>query len=583
VRRQLGAGGFAVVWLGHDNGLADEVAIKVLADNLSQRLDVRARFVEEARVLRRTESRRVVEVYDIGELPDGRPYFVMTYADQGSLADKLAAGPLAVQIAIEYGAEIARGVQDLHNAGVMHRDIKPSNVLFRSMTGGSSRLMIADLGLSRDLSRGSKLTMAVGTEGYMAPEQGHNEFTITHRVDIYGIGATVYHALTGRLPVRDGDTFVQPSVLRTGMPAGTDAVILRALARDPGQRWPTASAFAGALHDLSEQPVNDRIAPSGRVHVPDDDSIAGADIKDVTAPTSGVHTGEVVTTQFVRNPFEIQPAAVPVAPGEPDALPPTRRSRTRLGVLLAVLLTVVVLTAVTTLTRIRFDDLIGAGPPPAAASSTSPALPSSAQAPTALSNQIIPSSTAPAPQSSQPATPARPPAVAPAATPTNAKAPTSATPLPGTLTRCAMVDGRDYFECFLFSRGNTAYALDFYAHNFEVVMWERKPDNDPYAWSQHWQFRWQDNADAYLVYHPRSGRCLSIDDDGGVGAHLHAMPCDPESRNQQWQWTDTTSWILRSKLGTCIDIPRGEYFDGAAPFGYDCNGNANQRWLLRAW
>jgi serine/threonine protein kinase len=578
VRRQLGAGGFAVVWLGRDSRLDDDVAIKVLADNMSQREDVRARFMEEARVLRRTKSHRVVEVYDIGELPDERPYFVMTYADQGSLADKLVAGPLAARIALEYGAEIASGVQDIHNAGVLHRDIKPSNVLFRSANDGSSRLMIADLGLSRDLDRGSKLTMAAGTEGYMAPEQAHNEFAITSRADIYGLGATVYHALTGGLPVRDGGTFVPPSVLRPGLPAGTDSVILRALARDPGQRWPTARAFADALHDLREQPANDSIAPTSRVHVPDHGSTTNADAKDVTAPTSGARTGEVATTQFVRNPFEIQPAVIPAAPGEPDTLPPTRRSRTRLGVLLVVLLTVLVLAVATALTRIPFDDQIaGAGQPPAGASSTSPAPPSPAQPPTALSSQIVPSSTPPAPQSSQPATPARPAAVTPTPAPTNAS------PLPGTLTRCAMVDGRDYFECFLFSRGNTGYALDFYAHNFDVVMWERKPDNDPYAWSQHWQFWWQDNANAYVVYNPRSGRCLSIDDDGGVGAHLHTMPCNPQSLNQQWQWTDTTSWILRSKLGTCIDVPRSEYFDGAAPFGYDCTGDANQRWLLRAW
>jgi len=285
-----------------------------------------------------------------------------------------------------------------------------------------------------------------------------------------------------------------------------------------------------------------------------------------------------VTTQFVRNPYEIPPAAIPAAPGEPHVLPPTRRSRTRLGVLLAVLLTVLVLAAVTTLTRIRFDDLVaGSGQPPAAASSTSPAPPSSTQPPTVLSSQIIPSSTPPAPQSGQPATPARPATVTPTPAPTNVN------PLPGTLTRCAIVNGRDYFECFLFSRGSTGYALDFYANNFEVVMWERKPDNDPYAWSQHWQFWWQNNANAYILYNPRSGRCLSIDDDGVVGARLHAMPCNPESLNQQWQWTDSTSWILRSKLGTCIDIPRSEYFDGAAPLGHDCNGEANQRWLLRAW
>jgi hypothetical protein len=153
-------------------------------------------------------------------------------------------------------------------------------------------------------------------------------------------------------------------------------------------------------------------------------------------------------------------------------------------------------------------------------------------------------------------------------------------PLPGNLIRCAVVDGKDYFECFMFSRANTAYALDFYSHNHEVVMWQRKPSGDAFAFSQHWQFWWIDAASAYMLYNPTTGRCLSID-DGGVGARVRVNPCDPTSQNQLWNWTDNTGFILRSRLGTCLDIPRGEYANGAAPFGYGCNGENNQRWVLR--
>lgn len=92
LERRLGAGAFGTVWLAHDDELQAPVAVKVLADNWSHRLDVRERFLAEARMLRRAGSDRVVQVHDIGELPDGRPYFVMEYADGGTLADLLAAG-----------------------------------------------------------------------------------------------------------------------------------------------------------------------------------------------------------------------------------------------------------------------------------------------------------------------------------------------------------------------------------------------------------------------------------------------------------------------------------------------------------
>ncbi|WP_433271330.1 serine/threonine-protein kinase [Actinosynnema sp. CS-041913] len=247
VRRLLGAGGFAVVWLADDERLDDQVAIKVLAENWAERLDVRQRFEREAQALRRARSHRVIEVFDIGELPDGRPYFVMTYADRGSLADLLADGPLPVEEALRHGAELARGAADLHAAGLLHRDIKPSNVLFRS-TAGRPRPLIADLGLSRDLARGSRFTLAAGTLGYMAPEQDDPDGVIDERVDVFGVGATVYHALTGRAP---DEEVVAPSTLRSGLPDGTDAVLLRALAADPRLRWPTANDLATALDELA--------------------------------------------------------------------------------------------------------------------------------------------------------------------------------------------------------------------------------------------------------------------------------------------------------------------------------------------
>ncbi|WP_410663385.1 serine/threonine-protein kinase [Amycolatopsis sp. lyj-84] len=259
IKRSLGSGGFATVWLGFDERLDDHVAIKVLAENWAQRLDVRDRFVHEARVLRRARSPHVVQVFDIDELPDGRPYFVMTYADGGSLSDRLEHGPLPAETALGYGAVIAAGAQDLHDSGVMHRDIKPSNVLFRS----SSEVLIADLGLARDLDRGSRLTMTAGTPGYMAPEQADGDATIDHRVDVYAIGATVYRALTGHTPVLGAVTPV--GQVRPDLPPGADAVLMRALATHPGDRWSTAGELAEELRRVANgQAGNEAVAPPTR-------------------------------------------------------------------------------------------------------------------------------------------------------------------------------------------------------------------------------------------------------------------------------------------------------------------------------
>jgi hypothetical protein len=154
-------------------------------------------------------------------------------------------------------------------------------------------------------------------------------------------------------------------------------------------------------------------------------------------------------------------------------------------------------------------------------------------------------------------------------------------PVPGTRVACAVLGGADQFECFLHARGNTGYLLDFYEHNHEVVLWELKPDDDRYAYSQRWQFWRVEVAQAFLVYNARSDRCLTLDGDGEVGAQLHVTPCDPQNPNQLWEWTNGTSQVLRSKQGTCLDIPRGEYWMGAEPFAYDCNGGVNQQWLAR--
>ncbi|MBA9003337.1 serine/threonine-protein kinase [Thermomonospora cellulosilytica] len=250
IERVLGSGAFAAVWLGHDDALEAPVAIKVLSGSLLDDLDVRNRFLEEARILRRADSERLVRVHDIGELPDGRPYFVMSYADRGTLADRMRQRPLDVPTALALAEEIARGVQVINRLGVIHRDLKPSNVLFQSTPDGGERLLIADLGLAKAIAHASgAFTLPVGTPGYMSPEQARFGGGLDVRADVYGLGALTYHMVTGKAP-GPAPVKKRPSELRAELTPEFDQVILRAMEVDRERRYPTAEAFAEALASL---------------------------------------------------------------------------------------------------------------------------------------------------------------------------------------------------------------------------------------------------------------------------------------------------------------------------------------------
>lgn len=256
---RLGVGGFASVWLYHDAELRSDVAVKALADNWAQRLDVRERFVEEARILRRADSDHIVRVYDVGEA-DGTPYFVMSYADRGSLGPLVEAGrPVEPARVLDLVEQAAAGLRVLHGLGVVHRDITPHNLLLRSTADGGERLLVADLGVAKALLHASGLTQVVGTPAYMAPEQATGE-PIDVRADVHALGAVAYHLLTGH-PARRGSVAevaravpARPAGELADLPAGLEGVLARALAPEPAHRWPDVDAFALALRGVVPVP-----------------------------------------------------------------------------------------------------------------------------------------------------------------------------------------------------------------------------------------------------------------------------------------------------------------------------------------
>ncbi|HEX4470808.1 MAG TPA: serine/threonine-protein kinase [Nocardioides sp.] len=248
---RLGVGGFASVWLYRDDELQSDVAVKALADNWAQRLDIRDRFLQEARILRRADSDFVVRVYDVGEV-DGTPYFVMTYADRGTVANLLEREhALSLDRTVALVSQAGAGLSVLHAHGSIHRDIKPANLLLRS-DGAGVRVMVADLGVAKAMLNASGLTHVVGTPAYMAPEQATGG-GVDERADVYALAAVTYQLLTGELAhagtipeLAHLEPPTPPSKL-ADVPAEVDDVVLRGLARDRDERWPDVHSFVTAL------------------------------------------------------------------------------------------------------------------------------------------------------------------------------------------------------------------------------------------------------------------------------------------------------------------------------------------------
>ncbi len=234
VERQLGSGGFATVWLARDTELDSLVAVKILSDNWGTHEDIRRRFIDEARLLRRVDSDHLVRVYDIGALADGRPYFVMTYADGGSLAERLETSPAPwpAHTVADLVDALAVGLTVLHRHHVIHRDVKPRNVLLRSTPSGVMRPLLGDLGIAKDLQWATGMTMPAGSNGYMPPEQRGFSADIGPASDVYALALT-----TARMLGLD----------RPWPPTPLGQVLDRATKDHPGERTSSAAVFARDL------------------------------------------------------------------------------------------------------------------------------------------------------------------------------------------------------------------------------------------------------------------------------------------------------------------------------------------------
>ena len=263
VLEQLGVGGMATVYKAYHAAMDRYVAIKVLPEHLAREAGFRARFEREARTIARLEHRHILPVYDVAE-DDGVPYLVMRFTDGGDLADLIAAGGLTTARAAELVAQVADALAYAHSLGVIHRDVKPANVLI----GRDGDALLSDFGIAKIYSDTSQLTgegMMVGTPAYMAPEQLRGQ-AVDARTDIYSLGVVLYQALTGECPfiaetplavalMHIHNPLRPPRQLNPAIPEPIERVVLRALAKNPDDRFQDCVVFARALRAAVAAPA----------------------------------------------------------------------------------------------------------------------------------------------------------------------------------------------------------------------------------------------------------------------------------------------------------------------------------------
>jgi len=259
ILEKIGEGGMGVVYKAEDTKLKRTVALKFLPPELTRDAKAKARFVQEAQAAAALDHPNICTVHEIGEA-EGAIYIVMPYVKGQSLKERIAVGSLSVEDALAIAGQVAEGLKEAHDKGIIHRDIKPANIMLTEK--GQAKIM--DFGLAKleagvDLTR----TMAViGTAAYMSPEQARGE-EVDCRTDIWSFGATLYEMLTGRKPFGQkhdqaliysilNDTTETVSRISPEIPSYLDRVIQKALEKDRSRRYQN---MAELIKDLkSNQP-----------------------------------------------------------------------------------------------------------------------------------------------------------------------------------------------------------------------------------------------------------------------------------------------------------------------------------------
>jgi len=327
IGERLGSGGMSSVHQATDLILERTVAVKILAEHLSDDERFVARFRREALAVAKLIHPNIVQVYDTG-IDEGRHYIVMEYVQGRSGAQILQRhGPLDGETTAEIGAQACAGLDYAHRRGIIHRDVKPGNLMIVGgpVGGGEMTMKLTDFGIARavEQTRITQVGSVVGTAAYLSPEQVRGE-EATPATDVYALGVVLYQFLTGRLPY-EGSTLAElavrqqnekplpPSTYNDEVPETLGAAVLRALEGDPNRRYASASELAGGLA-LGMQGED--------VTLPLEEGTAATNV--LGAETATRRLDQTAQTEY--RPAQPSPTRRPVAraPQQQQAPPPVR-------------------------------------------------------------------------------------------------------------------------------------------------------------------------------------------------------------------------------------------------------------------
>ena len=341
---RIGSGGMGEVWRAVDEVLSRPVAVKVMLARVADDPDFARRFLAEATAMARVNHPAVASIHDYGRSHDVT-FLVMELVEGRSLAQLLARdGRLGPQDTMRLIAQAADGLQAVHDCGIVHRDIKPANLLVRP----DGSVVITDFGIARrdDASRLTASGAILGTPSYLSPEQVLGQ-PVTVRSDVYSLGLTAYECLAGAPPFVGDNPYAvalqrlqaAPRTIGVTLSAGVRAVVERALATDPADRWPTAAALADAARDVGGAPPG---RPSAAPGAPGNAGASAAGRRPAVAAPGSLPPSPVAPGSLPPSP--VAPGSLPpspVAPGSspsPVAARSKRRRRSLLAALAALLL-----------------------------------------------------------------------------------------------------------------------------------------------------------------------------------------------------------------------------------------------------
>ncbi|MEZ4367785.1 MAG: serine/threonine-protein kinase [Kofleriaceae bacterium] len=315
----LGEGGMGAVWDAENVAIGRRVAIKVLRAQVAGEAEIVARFIQEARSAAAVGNEHIIDVLDLGKLPDGAPYIVMERLEGRDLEALIEAeGPLPVARVARIAIQICAALSAAHAKGIVHRDLKPPNVFLTRRGGERDFVKVLDFGISKVRGTGSLTPTAktqtgitMGTPHYMSPEQAQGKPSIDHRADLYSLGVILYAMFTGKVPF-EGDNIAlvlarilrdeaePPSVHRSGLPRYVDDLVLRLLRKDPDARFSSCEELSAALAPLAEQ--DDALVPRhawtpvpGALETLSAEPAAGPiDTRPVAAVDGGVETAAAI-------------------------------------------------------------------------------------------------------------------------------------------------------------------------------------------------------------------------------------------------------------------------------------------------